>query len=85
MYYRNQHILNLVSRGQRLTGWFSLILGVPGRPGHFLQPLWNVALGWLADYSHHHHPLPVFVRQIFLFENVTRPEPLLKKNMKMFL
>ena len=74
LYYRDRHILSLVSRGQRLTGWFSLILVSMVALGVFLQPLGNVTLGWLGWTT----PIIiilylVFVRQIFLFEKRNPP------------
>jgi cation:H+ antiporter len=64
----------MVGRGQKLTGWFSLILVAIIALGIFLQHIWNVSLGWIGWPT-----LAViilylfFVRQIFLFEKKNPP------------
>jgi cation:H+ antiporter len=76
IFYRNQSILNTVSRGQRTTAWYSLILVGITAFSIFLQPIWSHSLGWVGWAT----PLIVilylfFIRQIFLLEKKNpRPE-----------
>jgi cation:H+ antiporter len=69
MAYRNQSILNLVGRGQRLSAWFSLILAGAVMLSIVLQSNWDLSLGGSGWST----PVIIvlylfFIRQIFLFE-----------------
>ena len=66
---RKQSIMNLAGRGQRLTGWFSIILVGVVAFSLLIQPRLDLRLGWLGWTT----PIIfilylLFVRQIFLIE-----------------